>query len=163
MPAQVLLIDDNEKFSNTIQVSFTMNGITLERAATWEEGVSKFRTGLHELVIADYNLPGSPHGLQLLAEIKPLRPSSELILISGAITSVPEDKIKISGLVDDYIPKTARLAKVLLERARIAIERADTHSDWNAIAQAHISGSEVDKAKLEEIDKLLRQDVDNKG
>jgi len=162
MQAQVLLIDDDEGFSNSIQESFTMSGIALDRASTWEEGVSKFRTGLHELVIADYNLPGSSHGLQLLAEIKPLRPSSELILISGAITSVPENKIKISGLVDDYLPKTGRLTKLLLERAQNAVERAAIASNWDAIAKSHISGSEVDKAELEEIDKLLRKDIDSK-
>jgi DNA-binding response OmpR family regulator len=163
MRAQVLLIDDEKDFSDSIQEFFKAKRVALDRASSWEEGVQMFRTGLHELVIADYNLPGSSHGLQLLAVIKPLRASSELILISGAISSIPESLLKVSGLVNDYIPKTRELPQLLLEKARNAVKRAEEPSNWEEIAKAHIASSEIDKAKLEKIDKLIRRNIDNKG
>jgi DNA-binding response OmpR family regulator len=160
MEAVILLIDDDDNFSNSIQRYFTQEGINLERARTWDEGVSKFRLGLHELVIADYHLPGSKHGLRLLAEIKPLHPSSELILISGAITSVKEDQIKVSGLVNKFLRKTARLPEILLEMAKGASARASNKSDWDVIAKAYIAGDEVDITELDRLDKLLNVDVE---
>ena len=159
MTAHVLLIDDDPEFTASIRVNFMLNGVEIETASEWSEGVAKFRIGLHELVIADYNLPGSEHGLKLLAKIKPLRPSSELILISGAITSVPANKIKISGLVDTYLPKNADLPGILLEKARSALDRTKQPTDWAKTARAHVTGYEVDEKSIEDIDKLLKNDI----
>ena len=159
MSAHILLIDDNPEFTESIQENFILHGIEIETASEWGEGVSKFRVGLHELVIADYNLPGSNHGLKLLAKIKPLRPSSELILISGATTSVPENKIRISGLVDTYLPKNAALPGILLEKAKLALDRTKQPTNWAETARAHVAGYEVDEKSIEDIDRLLRKDI----
>ena len=107
-------------------------------------------------------MPGSEHGLKLLAKIKPLRPSSELILISGAITSVPANKIKISGLVDTYLPKNADLPGILLQKARSALDRTKQPTDWVKTARAHVAGYEVDEKSIEDIDNLLKNDIKSK-
>lgn len=159
MPAHVLLIDDDRDFNESISENLILHGIEIEIADNWDEGVAKFRVGLHELVIADYNLPGSNHGLKLLAKIKPLRPSSELILISGAITSVPEHKIIISGLVDAYFPKRGDLPGILVEKAKAALGRIEQPTDWTKTAHAHVAGYEIDEKKLDDIDKLLKNNI----
>ncbi len=159
MTAHVLLIDDNPGFTDSIRENFILHAIEIETAGTWDEGVEKFRVGLHELVIADYNLPDSDHGLKLLAKIKPLRPSSELILISGAVTSVPENQIIISGLVDAYFPKKADLPGILLERAKLALERTKQPTNWTKTARAHVAGYEIDEKKIDDIDQLLRKNI----
>jgi len=159
MTAHILLIDDNSGFLQSIHQNLTLHGIEIDTATSWDEGVAKFRVGLHELVIADYNLPGSKHGLRLLAKIKPLRPSSELILISGAITSVPERKIIISGLVDEYYPKSGRLPEILVGKAKAALERATLQTNWTNAARAHVAGYEIDEKKLDEIDQLLKNNI----
>lgn len=162
MPAHVLLIDDEPEFTESIRANFILHGVEIETASEWSEGVEKFRVGLHELVIADYNLPGSDHGLKLLVKIKPLRPSSELILISGAITSVPENKIKISGLVDTYLPKSADLPGILLEKAKLALDRTKQPTNWAKTARAHVDSYEIDEKNIEDIDKLLKNDIKSK-
>jgi DNA-binding NtrC family response regulator len=155
-----LLIDDDKSFTRSIEQFFIMNRINLDIASSWQEGLVKYQVGLHELVIADYRLPESDHGLKLLAHIKPLRPLTELILISGEITSVPEEKIKISGLVNEYYAKTGRLPSLLVEKAREAEKRANSPTNWKDLAQAYLTGREVDKQQLEDIDKLIRADVE---
>lgn len=159
MSVDVLLIDDDAAFSRSVRENFLERDLPLDLAESWEDGVALFRVGLHELVIADYNLPGSQHGLKLLATLKPLRPSTRLILISGAITSVPEQKIRSSGLVDEYLPKSPRLIQQLADRAQEAISRGQCRSDWPRVAEAHLAGNQMDEAKIEEIDSLLRRDI----
>lgn len=155
----VLLIDDDVEFSETIKANLSTRGIPIDHASNWKDGMDLFHVGLHELVIADYNLPGSNHGLKLLAEIRPLRPSTELILISGAITSVPEDKIKSSGLVSEYFPKDSRLVPKLAAKATEAARRAQSGTEWHAVAQGHVEGGQIDVSVVDEIDRLLRGDI----
>ena len=165
MGAHVLLIDDEEEFSNRVKNSFLLSNIPLDHAASWDEGVAMFRVGLHELVIADYHLPQSDlpdsslHGLKLLARIKPLRPSSELILISGAVTSVPEERIRRCGLVNTFLPKTLNLVQTLIPKAQQAMDRAKRPCNWVTVAQAHRAGADIDESEIEEIDLLMRQNL----
>lgn len=158
----VMLIDDNEEFSASIQRVFQDAGIALDLASTWQEGYEKFQVSLHELVIADYNLPGSDNGLKLLASIKQLKPSSKLILISGMIASVPADKIKIQGLVDDYFEKDVDISAKLINEAKEADIRAKSKTDWKSVAKTHIAGIKIEEAFVKDIDDLLREDIGRK-
>lgn len=159
MNADVLLIDDETEFVNSIKISFSELNIPLDTAFTWDEGVRKFQVGLHELVIADYNLPNSLNGLKLLARIKPLRPSSRLILISGLIRNVPEEAILIKGLIDRYLPKTPDISSLLVEEAKDAVKRAACPTNWQIVAAAHILGSEIEESKIDEKDQLLQNNI----
>ena len=158
----VLLIDDEADFTDSIQRVFEDARIPLDLARTWQEGYKKFQVSLHELVIADYNLPESDNGLKLLARIKQLKPSSKLILISGLIASVPADKIKIQGLVDDYFEKNIDVSAKLIEEAKEAIEKAKSKTDWKSFAKMHMAGIKIEGDFIREIDDLLRKDVGRK-
>ena len=68
----------------------------MDHAFGWQEALELFRVNGYELVVADYNLPDTQHGLQLLARMKLLVPTSKLILISGALTSAPSARSTIS-------------------------------------------------------------------
>lgn len=159
MAAEVILIDDRKDFLESMERGFSHYGMSLDCAQTWEEGVAQFRVGLHELVFADYDLPESKNGLKLLVRLKQLRPSSKLILVSGAITSVPEERIKSIRLVDDYLPKTPDILDKMITLTREALKRCRLPSDWSAVAQAHVAGTKIDEKEIEEIDLLLRQDI----
>jgi len=159
MECNVLLIDDNPEFISSIKRDFTDVGIPLDVAETWQQGIEKFHISLYELVIADYNLPGSDNGLKLLANVKPLKPSSKLVLISGMISSVPAEMIKIQGLVDNYFEKDVDISSKLIEEAKKAIKSAKMNTDWKSVAKAHLQGITINEKFVKEIDDLIRKDI----
>lgn len=159
MAAEVLLIDDSDAFSTSIIDAFRRAKIEIERAATWEEGVAMYHVALHELVIVDYRLPGSEHGLKLLNEIKPIRPTTELILISGELPSVPVARILASGLVDEYLPKRGDFFEKLLSRAKAAVDRSRAGTDWTELAKIHAKRHEVSGEEIDTIDAMLRRSM----
>jgi ActR/RegA family two-component response regulator len=159
MAATVLLIDDKPEFLETMTMSFAANDIAIDVAKSWEEGLALFRVALHELVVADYNLPGSRMGLQLLLEVKRLRASTNLILISGAVNLAGGDLIEASGLVDRFIPKGADMAGELLREARAAEARVAGPTDWRAVGGAHTRKAGIDESALEAVDRALRTQI----
>src|SRR3954463_7259095 len=101
-----LLVEDNDDFAEELEAALKDRGLFIDRASDWEEGLELFRVNGYELVIADYNLPNTDHGLELLAQVKMLIPSSRLILISGALTPGAERALSDVGLLDGYYSKS---------------------------------------------------------
>lgn len=159
MPAATLLIDDQVPFLESIQAAFEAQGVPLEVASTWEEGVERFRAGLHELVVADYDLQQSKQGLMLLLDVKRMRASTRLILISGAITPTAQEVIEARRLVNAYLPKGPKLIDDLLGEAKAAEDRARSATDWTAAGQAQVDEASIDEEALEKLDKELNQQL----
>jgi ActR/RegA family two-component response regulator len=159
--ASTLLIDDETGFVESVAASFEARDLLLDVASSWESGLALYRAGLHELVVADYNLPGSKHGLKLLLEVKALRPSSRLVLISGRVTPTAADLIAAAGLVDRFIPKTTDMARELIDEGREAERRSMQDTDWRHVAGAHLARSSIDEAALEAVDAALRVQVES--
>ncbi len=157
MVAEVLLIDDEKSFGVSLKnVLSNQYGISVDYASTWDEGIGLFRVGQHELVIADYNLPGSRNGLKLLANIKRLRPSTRLVLISGFLPKDAEKTLSPLGLVDRYVAKSpTEMIAPLVEEAQAAVERAKTPSDWPNVTGAHVASESIDPGEIDRIDKVL--------
>lgn len=155
----MLLIDDDEALAESLRHAFGTNDLAVDVVTTWGEGVGLFRVGLHELVIADYNLPGSMLGLKLLGAMKPLRPSARLILISGALTSRAQELIAGTSLVDRYIEKTSELHDELLAEAREAVRRSQEPTNWRLVAEAHLKSTRILDTDVDRIDQLLRGEL----
>jgi DNA-binding response OmpR family regulator len=151
-----LLIDDDAGFAQSFRDFMDSERFSIDTATSWEAGLGLFRVGMHELVIADYNLPGSHHGLRLLAAVRNLRPSTELILISGALPSDAQDLVNTSSLVDGFFRKDEKLGDVVLPQVRAASERTGASTDWRAVADAYIRRRRVDSAELKRIDDYMR-------
>jgi len=158
--AATLLVDDDVGFSASILSTFSESEVLVDWAQGWVEGLELFRVVLHELVIADYNLPRSEHGLKLLAGMKPLRPSSRLILISAALTSKAEEIVKQTRLVDRYLAKTeASFAEELVGEVRRASRRASEPSDWHAVATGYVTQQSIYSNDIKRIDALLQGEL----
>ena len=155
MLSSTLMIDDQKSFLESMRIAFEAEGINLDVADTWDEGLALFRVGLHELVVADYNLVGSKHGLKLLAEAKRMRSSSRLVLISGAVTPSAGDLLGAGDLVDRFLAKESDLLSHLLEEARDAVLRAEAATSWPDAAQAQIQRGGIDQAALDAVDAAL--------
>ena len=156
MDARVLLIDDEEAFAKSVRDAFCDAGVNVDYAATWEEGERTFRVGMHDLVIADFDLAGVRDGLLLLARLKALRPNVRLVLISGKSVIVAPETVQSSRVVDRFFIKDGNLMAKLLDEAEASMQRAEQPSDWIQLAERHLAASEIDEAYVDEIDTLMR-------
>src|SRR5258708_3561417 len=95
-----LLIDDRPEPRESLSRAARLAGLELLTAETWDEGLGMFQVHAPTLVIADYQLPDSPHGIQLLFAIRRLSPSVRLILLSAFIQEEDVPEIEALGLVD---------------------------------------------------------------
>lgn len=153
-----LLIDDDKALLESVKRTAELAGHDLLTADSWDDGLNLFHVHSPDLVIADYNLPGSRHGLQLIAAIRQLRPSVRLVLLSAYIDE--HDIAEIAGLdlVDRAISKvssTDAMAAVLDELSTAA-QRASEPTSWIDFAKAHARAASVDEAALEQLDRRLQ-------
>lgn len=157
--ASTLLVEDEQTVADSYIKSFEDEGLKVELATTWEEGLAKFRVAGHELVIADYNLPGSRHGLQLLLAMKRLVPHSRMLLISGAMSPRAEGLAKTIEFLDGFHAKRVGLSDTLLLEATQVADHADEPTDWRKFASGYLSDPRAQQAELDEIDNALAADV----
>lgn len=155
--AYALLIDDDQSILDSASTAAVGAGLTLETAATWEDGIAKFHAHSPELVISDYNLPGSEMGLTLLLEVARLKPSTRLILLSAFLDDADAEEIRALGLVDDVVSKIdPQMASKILDEVASAQERAQQPTDWAGFGAAAGRARAVDQDALEKLDRFLR-------
>lgn len=136
--------------------SFADEGLSLDYADSWAKGMDLFHVVVHELVIADYDLRETKTGLQLLAELKQLAPSTRLILISGRLTPEAEAIVKKQGEIDIYLTRSSPdLLQILVEEARQAEQRAEA-SDWKGLGMAHPQAEKVNLEEIAKVEESLR-------
>jgi CheY-like chemotaxis protein len=156
-----LIIDDDVALLDTWTRLAATKGYQVLVASSWDEGLALFHTLSPDLVIADYNLPGSSHGLRLLAEIRRLRPSVRLVLISGAVEPSALDRAESLDVVDRVLSKgdSATARSVVLAEIERASNQADRPTDWRAFAAASSAAAGSSSDDLESIDALLSSNV----
>lgn len=154
-----LIIDDDEKMVESITTLMSDHGLSLDSANTWDEGFAGFLATSPELVIADYNLPGSKHGLRLLFEIARLRPTVRLILFSAYVTKDDVGRIEDLGLADLVLQKLNPVAsgRTLLLEVAAARDRALGETNWTNFAASARRGRRVTDEDLEQLDGFLRE------
>lgn len=155
-----LLIEDNEALATEIRLAVEECGLTIEVANTWDDGLAKFNALSPDLVIADYNLPGSRHGLTLLLAIARVRPSVTLVLLSAYLNEDDVARVQALGLVDHVMRKTgspAKNARDIIELVRVAAANADRPTDWRAFAESALRARLVSDDALAELDGYLQQ------
>jgi CheY-like chemotaxis protein len=159
-----LLVEDHEVFAENVVAALSERGLQVDWAKEWEEALELFRVNGYELVIADYNLPKTQLGLQLLARMKTLLPASKLVLISGALTPGAERALDDVDLIDAYYSKgDANLIARLAEHVEASEQDANNPTDWRAFASGYVSDLDRDFPEIARIDELLRADVERGG
>jgi DNA-binding response OmpR family regulator len=159
-----LLVEDDVETARSILDALRDRGHLVDHAESWEDGLALFRVAGHELVIADYKLPGSEHGLQLLVKMRMLLPATRLVLISGEFGPNAERLAASADFIDAFISKgSATLVADLAAHVERAVERADQSTDWQAFGAGYLADPERDFPELARIDEALRADVERRG
>jgi DNA-binding NtrC family response regulator len=156
--AYALLIDDDVALVDSIKRTTDLAGLELLTAISWDEGLNMFYVYSPDLVIADYNLPGSRHGIQLLDQIRRLRPSVRVLLLSAYIDESDIVEIEALGIVDRAISKVSSddPMGVILDEIESAANRATNPTDWKAVAAAYRRVGSIDSDDLDDLDHRLQ-------
>lgn len=151
------MIDDDTGLLDSLRGTVQQRDLEVATASTWDEGLALFHVLSPDLVIADYNMPGSKHGLKLLAEVKRLRPSVRLILMSAYLNEEDMDDVYELSLVDQAFTKgsSVKTMEALLEEIAQASQTADRRTDWVEFAKAHVSAQSLSAEALDELDSAL--------
>jgi DNA-binding NtrC family response regulator len=99
----VLVIDDEAEIRESIEMLLTSEGLTVETAASGEEGLKKIEDNLYDAVLLDLMLPGKS-GMEIQKDIKRIDPTLPVLIITAigaletAVTAIKEGSF-------DYITK----------------------------------------------------------
>lgn len=134
---KILIVEDEKKIAQVVQVNLMMAGYLCEVAGDGEEGLQKALTGDFDLILLDLMLP-KRDGFSVCREVRKTMDTPIIML-----TAKEEAEDKIMGLeigADDYVTKPFSV-KVLLARIKAnirrysgeVVERVQTASDEDKI------------------------------
>jgi len=107
---KILIVEDEPEMQGLIKQFLEDENYTIETAGDFETGLDKIVSYDYECILLDIMLPGG-NGLELLYELKKLKKTDSVIIIS-AKDSI-DDKVKGLGLgADDYLTKPFHLAEL---------------------------------------------------
>ena len=155
-----LLVDDDVALVNDIVAVVRDEGLELTAVHDWDEALSKFYGLGPVLVIADYDLPGSKHGLHLLVDLAKINPETKFILFSAYVNAADVDNIRKLGVVDDVLRKTdpVETARAVIAYVREAAQSASQDTKWGEFAKARKLRA-VSEADLKALDDFMRGQV----
>ena len=117
---KILIIEDDLSFQEILRKALEQERYIVEVAPDYRTGIIKLSDYTYDCILLDINLPDG-NGLNLLRELKEMKKTGSLIIIS-ARDSI-EDKVEGLDLgADDYLAKPFHLAE-LLSRIKSVMRR----------------------------------------
>lgn len=117
MISNVLIVDDDEIFRNTMKGSFEKRRINTWAAANESEAMAVFREHQPDLVLLDYRMPGLD-GISVLREMHVYNPQPVFILLTG-YGSLPMAVESMKEGADSVLQKPSDVDAILAEAARL--------------------------------------------
>ncbi len=157
--AEILLVDDEEALCNAASKILIKEGYRVSFVHTAQEGLAKFEADSPDLLITDLMLPDSD-GIEVLKRAKELRPTVEVVVITGHGTverAVEAMRLGAYDFIEKPLDKTQLLKAVAkaIERQRLARENIQLREELKAArGEEALIGS---TPAMTEIKKLLRQ------
>jgi len=125
---RVLVVEDDPDIVELIHHYLQADGFEIEALGDGRQALERLRTGSHDLVILDLQLPGID-GLTLCAELRRDKRTHALPVIM--LTARGDEADRVVGLevgADDYVVKPFS-PKELVARVRALLRRLDRHED----------------------------------
>jgi DNA-binding NtrC family response regulator len=105
--AKVLIVDDEEEFSQALAERMRMRGLSVEIAGNGQEALEKVESGVFDAIVLDMVMPGMD-GMETLKKLKEKKPEFQVILLTGhASLDKGVESIKMGAM--DFLEKPADL------------------------------------------------------
>jgi DNA-binding response OmpR family regulator len=130
---KVLLVDDEVEFVDTLGQRLRMRGLVVDIVYDGEQALSFVRKTEPDVIVLDLKMPGL-NGMEVLREVKKLKPDVQVIILTGHGTDKDEAEArKLGGF--DFIRKPADINLLVVkikeafsekfERAMMAVTFAE--------------------------------------
>lgn len=120
----ILVVDDDKRVVDLLQISLSQNGYRITTASTGEEALESVRRDTPDLIILDLRLP-KKNGYEVCAALKSSKETAAIPVIMVSATA--EVDARLQGLMhgaDDYLTKPFSPKELLIKVRRI-FERMD--------------------------------------
>ena len=133
MPPAILLVDDEERFRQTLSKRLTERGLEVSTAGNGMEALEEIKKTDFDVVVLDVKMPVLD-GIQTLAEIKKIKPQLEVLLLTGhASVDSAVDGMRLGAY--DYLMKPCDI-DVLLDKIYGAYESKTGREERLRLAEA---------------------------
>jgi putative nucleotidyltransferase with HDIG domain len=142
----ILVVDDDRRVVDLLQISLTQNGYRVLTAMTGEEALDSVRRTPPDLVILDLRLPKKT-GFEVCAALKSTRDTAHIPIVM--VSASAEVDSRLQGLMhgaDDYLTKPFSPKELLIKVRRIfeRMERHETLSVKNQELESEVQRNRED-------------------
>src|SRR5882672_9622170 len=142
----ILVVDDDKRVVDLLQISLSQNGYHVITAGTGEEALESVRRETPHLVILDLRLP-KKNGYEVCAALKSAKDTAGIPIIMVSATA--EVDARLQGLMhgaDDYLTKPFSPKELLIKVRRIfeRLERAENLSIKNKELESEVARNKED-------------------
>jgi two-component system response regulator HydG len=124
--AKILVVDDDLSFCIMLKTFLSKKGYEVVEAFSVSESQKIFRTDEYDIILTDYRLPDGS-GLDILKEIKSIRPETGIIIMTGyADIRMAVQTIKMGAF--DYVAKPINPDEILLTIQNLLAHRSINES-----------------------------------
>ena len=120
-PVRILVADDDESLRSVLKQVLSMDGYEVNLTSSGEEALAAFKKEPFPLIITDIRM-GKMSGIQLLQEVKRLRPDTQVIIITSNAT-LDTAITAIQAGAYDYLTKPFDDIALISSVARRAVEK----------------------------------------
>lgn len=135
----ILLVDDEELIRKNFGEILSINGFDVTTAHDADSAIAAFRTGSHDAVLLDINLPGRS-GMEVHREIKAIDPTVPVIFVT-AHGDIPSAVEAMKEGAYDFIAKPADFDRLIITLRR-AIEKRILEKNIRELHAAYQSSLE---------------------
>ena len=139
LTSNVLLVDDEEQFLDTLSQRLELRGIKVDTVTGGEEAVDKITAKKFDAIVLDLVMPGID-GMETLKRLKEKNPDIQIIMLTGKATVKKGIEAMKLG-AEEFLEKPVDL-NVLMEKIKKA-----THNKMLL----------VEKSRQEEVKKILKK------
>lgn len=123
MKPRILIVDDEKDFIEPLSERLALRDYDVSTALSGEEALEKIKTYNPDVVILDVIMPGLD-GIETLAEIKEIKPLTEVIMLTGRATVETAIKgIQLGAL--DFLLKPCTNEELVSKIDRACKKKAD--------------------------------------
>jgi len=142
----ILVVDDDRRVIDLLQISLTQNGYKVNTALTGEEGLESVRKETPDLIILDLRLPKKT-GFEVCAALKSSKDTAHIPIVM--VSASAEVDARLQGLMhgaDDYLTKPFSPKELLIKVRRIfeRIEKTELLSTKNKELETEVARNRED-------------------